>query len=270
MTGEVGTLDVDGRSVAVRLFGAAGTPGVVLVHGGAAHSGWWDEVAALLAPDHHVVVLDLSGHGDSSHAAEYGFDTWADEVIAAAELVSAQDAPTLVGHSMGGMVCLRAASRDVRLRGVVVVDSAIRDYPAEELEPWLRNVDCPPRVQPSMDEILRRFTLFDQAPGAPEDVVRRLGRQAVAPRDGGWVWKFDRRTFAYSVLSPAELRPVAQTVALVRGDGGDMSSAICDAIRIGIGQASPVYVVAGSGHHVPVEQPTALSAILRRLVAEWA
>ena len=39
---------VDGARVHYRAWGEPGRPGLVLVHGGAAHSGWWDHVAPLL------------------------------------------------------------------------------------------------------------------------------------------------------------------------------------------------------------------------------
>ena len=46
-------------------WGARDRPGVVLVHGGAAHAHWWVSIAPHLARDYAVVALDLSGHGDS-------------------------------------------------------------------------------------------------------------------------------------------------------------------------------------------------------------
>ena len=53
----------------------AGRPGIVLVHGGAAHAHWWDHVAPLLAQEYCVVALDLSGHGDSGRRDRYPTST---------------------------------------------------------------------------------------------------------------------------------------------------------------------------------------------------
>ena len=58
---------VDGARIAYRAWGKPGRQGVVLVHGGAAHAGWWDHIAPFLAAEHRVVAIDLSGHGDSDH-----------------------------------------------------------------------------------------------------------------------------------------------------------------------------------------------------------
>ena len=57
--------EVDGVPIHYRRWGSTARPGLVLVHGGAAHSGWWDHIAPLLAGEYCVVALDLSGHGDS-------------------------------------------------------------------------------------------------------------------------------------------------------------------------------------------------------------
>ena len=40
-------------------------PGLLLVHGNAAHAYWWSFIAPLLARDYNVAAMDLSGMGDS-------------------------------------------------------------------------------------------------------------------------------------------------------------------------------------------------------------
>ena len=75
---------VKGCDIHYLRWGDVDRPGLVLVHGGAAHAHWWSFIAPLLAPQHHVVALDLSGHGDSGRRAVYAIETWADEVMACA------------------------------------------------------------------------------------------------------------------------------------------------------------------------------------------
>jgi alpha-beta hydrolase superfamily lysophospholipase len=43
-----GTTAVDGASIAYRAWGDPDGRSIVLVHGGAAHSRWWDHIAPLL------------------------------------------------------------------------------------------------------------------------------------------------------------------------------------------------------------------------------
>src|SRR3954463_5016895 len=78
------TVDVDDARVHYRRWGEADHPGLVLVHGGAAHSGWWDHIAPLLSDEYCVVAPDLTGHGESDRRAGYDLGTWAREVVAVA------------------------------------------------------------------------------------------------------------------------------------------------------------------------------------------
>ena len=77
-----GATTVDGASIAYRMWGDPAHRSIVLVHGGAAHSRWWDHIAPLLTSGWRVVAVDLSGHGDSDRRDRYSLDTWAREVLA--------------------------------------------------------------------------------------------------------------------------------------------------------------------------------------------
>ena len=83
--------------VAYRAWGEPGGRGIVLVHGGAAHSRWWDHIGPLLASDRRVVAIDLSGPGDSGRRPSYSLDRWADEVLAVAEDAGIAAPPTVIG-----------------------------------------------------------------------------------------------------------------------------------------------------------------------------
>src|SRR5262245_28363303 len=87
-------------------WGDVERPGLVLVHGGAAHAHWWSFIAPLLLPQHHVVAVDLSGHGDSGRRPVYAVETWADEVMACADDSGMQGPPGRVDHSMVGLVTI--------------------------------------------------------------------------------------------------------------------------------------------------------------------
>jgi pimeloyl-ACP methyl ester carboxylesterase len=95
----------------VRAWGARTHPPLVLVHGGGAHSGWWDHIGPFFASTHRVIAPDLSGHGDSGTRSKYQYHVWAEEVVAAANAAGAQGHSTILGHSMGGLVAARAAQR---------------------------------------------------------------------------------------------------------------------------------------------------------------
>src|SRR4051794_8358736 len=55
---------------------------IVLLHGTAASSSWWDHVAPYLVDRGPVVAVDLTGHGDSGRRSSYDVRTWAADVVA--------------------------------------------------------------------------------------------------------------------------------------------------------------------------------------------
>ncbi len=96
-------------------------PPVVLVHGlgGSLHA--WYGVMENLALHHHVIALDLPGHG-RSEAGSGGFsvERWATHVEA---LLSALEIPpvTLVGHSLGSLGAQQLALRNAELVDALVL-----------------------------------------------------------------------------------------------------------------------------------------------------
>ena len=103
-TPESHRIDVDGTSIHYLAWGERDLPGIVLVHGGAAHAHWWDHIGPSFLPDYRVVALDLSGHGDSDRREEYTLRAWTEEVAAVIDDAGFTSPPVVVGHSMGGFV----------------------------------------------------------------------------------------------------------------------------------------------------------------------
>src|SRR5262245_39534146 len=117
---------VEGATIHYLAWGPRDRPGLVFVHGGGAHAHWWTHVAAPFAGSLRVLALDLSGHGDSDHRAEYSLTRWTAEVMAVADAGGLAGPPVVVGHSMGGFVTVAtAALHSDRLAGAIVCDSPI-------------------------------------------------------------------------------------------------------------------------------------------------
>lgn len=126
-------VEVDGCRIRMRVWGAADQPPVVLVHGGGAHSGWWDHIAPFFSRTHRVIAPDLSGHGDSDPRDSYDLRIWAGEVMAAAAAAGPAGRPTIVGHSMGGWVVSTAAMHySSKINSMLVIDSPLWERAPEE------------------------------------------------------------------------------------------------------------------------------------------
>jgi pimeloyl-ACP methyl ester carboxylesterase len=104
--------------------GGAGTP-IVLVHGLGGTIENWLALAPALAADHRVLVPDLPGHGRSPPLAEArDVDALAEAILGIADAEDAAGA-VWVGHSLGGVVALRAAAlRPGAVRGLVLAAAA--------------------------------------------------------------------------------------------------------------------------------------------------
>jgi pimeloyl-ACP methyl ester carboxylesterase len=74
----------EGARIAWKAWGERGAPGVILVHGGTAHKGWWDAIGPLLAREgRRVVAPDLPGMGESDWREAYTMDDHAASARAA-------------------------------------------------------------------------------------------------------------------------------------------------------------------------------------------
>jgi pimeloyl-ACP methyl ester carboxylesterase len=91
------------------LAGGSGPP-ILLVHGLGGTAANWRLVAPALAARHRVLVPDLPGHGGSPPlVGASSLDPFAESLLALAAAEDAAPAPW-VGHSLGGLVALRAAA----------------------------------------------------------------------------------------------------------------------------------------------------------------
>ncbi|WP_448608965.1 alpha/beta fold hydrolase [Geodermatophilus sp. URMC 60] len=257
---------VDGVRIHYRAWGEPGRPGLLLVHGGAAHSGWWDHVAPLLGT-HRVVAPDLSGHGDSGRRAGYGMQQWAREVlaVAAAEGLSR---PVVLGHSMGGWVSLTlGVEHGDEVAGVAVIDSPLDRQPPEEQK--LRERPLGQRVHADLETAVARFrTLPPQEVYLPY-VREHVARGSLRPVEGGWTWKFDPGFFGSRPLVRQLLPRLAAPVALLRCEQGLVSSEMAAEMSALVPGGLPLVDLPEAGHHPMLDQPLALVTAVRTLLAVW-
>ena len=259
-------VEVDGTRIHYRVWGRAGAPGLVLVHGGAAHSGWWDHVAPQLS-SHRVVALDLSGHGDSGRREIYDMRQWAREIVTVSE-AEALHRPVVVGHSMGGWVAVTVGvEHGDAVSAVAYIDSPLNDQPPEEAR--LAERRRPRRVYASMAEALGRFRTLP-----PQDVVlpyvgAHVARESLRAIEGGWTWKFDPTFFGRRLLLRDLLPELDCPVALFRCEHGLVSPEMAAEMARLVPQRLPVVDLPDAGHHPMLDQPLALVTGLRTLLALW-
>jgi pimeloyl-ACP methyl ester carboxylesterase len=183
-------------------WGNADAPLMLLVHGGRDHGRSFDLIATSLQPHFHVLAPDLRGHGDSDWT-KGGSYALTEYVYDLSRLVrgTGADKVTMVGHSMGGMVCLIYAgtfpeqvSALVVLDGVTVLPNAKSAPAHERIAKYVGQLDKldgrEPRRYRTIDEAAAQMRVTN--PRLPDDLAQHLAAFAVRRNhDGTYSWKFD-------------------------------------------------------------------------------
>lgn len=249
---------------------------MVLIHGGGAHSGWWDHIAPFISRTHRVIALDLSGHGDSGSRANYDLRIWASEVMAAASAAGPAGRPTIVGHSMGGWVASTTAMHHSRqINSMLVIDSPLWERAPEEGR-LRRHKHNQYRTK---DEILDRFTAVPSQELILPYVREHIAGESVRRTDEGWVWKFDPAIFGGEFLEPSPadeesletmLTAMRCRVGYLRCEAGLVPPDMAERIRSLLQLRGPFVELALAGHHPMLDQPLPLVATLRTLLEFWS
>ncbi|MCU1614669.1 MAG: putative alpha/beta hydrolase [Frankiales bacterium] len=249
-----------------RSWGTAGERNVVLVHGGAAHSRWWDHIAPLLATTNRVVALDLSGHGDSDHRTTYDVPTWAEEIVAVAEANGFEPGYTVVGHSLGGLVTLELAKRAPSpVREAIVIDSPIGVFGSKVPVEAQGLSEVKRKFYPSAAETIARFRPVP-AQESLAFVSDYIAAASVVETPEGWSWKFDSTILAGGHLLAAQFTAMDARLAYFRAEYGVVSASV----RAVVERAGASFVELPQAGHAPMlDQPLALVTGIRTAFAAW-
>lgn len=266
------TIEVDGCPINVMEWGDQGKPGLMFVHGGAAHAHWWSFLAPLFTHRYHVAALDLSGHGHSGHRETYSHDIWAREILEACKAVDFVGPPVVTGHSLGGLVTIQAAATyGDSLAGAVIVDSPVRRPDPESEEGTRGRAFRAPGIYDDLKTALSHFHLIPRQPSGPDYIIDHVARHSLHRTPAGWTWKFDHRLFDHiSVPMREQLASVRCRVALLRGESSVVVPPdTADYMYELMGRVSPVISIPEAHHHLILDQPLAFVAALRTLLADW-
>ncbi len=271
MLPEQRTIEVAGCDINLLVWGEADRPGIVLVHGGAAHAHWWSPIAPLIG-DYRVVSLDLSGHGDSGRRPEYRVELWTEEVLAAAAAVDMAGTPVVVGHSMGGFVAAATAVRGgPTVAGLIVLDSPMVSEDPEVEAARVGEAFGTPKAYPDLETAITRFRTVPRQANYDPHVIAHVARESLRETERGWEWKFDPLLFkAINRSAAAEQLPkIMCRVALLRAEHGLVTPEIGQIMYEALGRVAPVVEIPEAGHHMMLDQPLILLTALRALLADW-
>lgn len=282
-----------GTKLELLTWGEVGKPGLLLVHGNSAHADWWSFIAPYLAKDYRVAAFSLAGMGESEWRDRYAFTDFAGDAEAcarAAGLYEGGGKPIYIGHSFGGaQVFFAAAQRPEQMRAAVLVDTGFGGPPPEVLEErkkrmeQIRNIptaDRPSRIYATLPQALARFRLMPPQPAGhlfiADFIARRSLKRSPLP-DGssdGWTWKFDPTMWEKldrtgMPASAGAAPPVAVPMVHIYGAHSRIIERRKAGERSFLGPDVREIEIPESQHHIMIDQPLALVASLRTLLATW-
>jgi pimeloyl-ACP methyl ester carboxylesterase len=247
-------------------------PLLVLLHGGAAHSGWFQWMMPRLAERYRVVAPDLRGHGLSGHADRYTWEAYAEDLEALVQLLVGEEPYYLAGHCSGGYIGMLMSARGVRPPAALVGIEVRPKLPAREDEAMWATARRPLRRFRSLEALERADRLFWRRQQVPFEPMRPLLREALQQHpDGTWSSLRDPRTAAQEPFHTYELASqVRCPTLLVRGAKSQMLSEIQFLLVARELPRGSFQEMPGVGHYLMIEDPDATCALVERFLSEVA
>ena len=247
--------------------GAGGLAVVFLHYFGGSGRTWGPVMDALADDGHRLIAPDLRGFGGSDAPGEewthYTVDAMTDDVHRLLERLDV--GPCLVvGHSMGAKVALALAARaPANLRGLVLV--APSPLTPEPMEPDERARMLAGQGDPDAARETLRTITAGPLPAARFDLALADQLRVSAPAWRAWLTHGNLENLADrmdGIIVPVTVAVGAKdenfTVALVERE----------IIARSRHARTPVVVVPGAAHLVPLEAPEAVAALVRATARE--
>ena len=172
-------------------WGDPARPAMILLHGIARHAHTFDHIAPAFARDHHVIALDMRGHGDSAWSPEGAYlvqDYVRDLTALVAQLRLGR--LTLLGNSTGGRVVQVFAGLHPSQVERVVVEDVGPERPQNIADAFARRVQQEARGWATEDELVAELVTANRR--TPEPLLRTYAHFGVKPGpEGRLIWKRD-------------------------------------------------------------------------------
>ena len=208
--------DVD---MACEVHGAGERP-FVLVHGFTGSRDDWREMLPRLAARGRTIAPDLRGHGDTNNpgtASGYTFERLTEDLLALLDALEVSRFD-LLGHSMGGMLALRAVlAEPERVASLVLMDTAAEPI-SRAARPFFEASAKLARESgmEALFEVGRKAAALTPRPPAVVRSVERLGEDAYWERLRAKLVAMDPVAFATLGLGLVEDRGVLDRLGEIR------------------------------------------------------
>lgn len=235
-------------------------PTIVLVHGlGGARTEWMPTARKLMG-DHHVVMVDLPGHGESAMPDPFSYEACAamlDQVLAKQK----PDSTILVAQGFGGLVALQEVqAHPDRVKGLVVIDGSTRSamkFPEQQQQYFFQMLDA------RYDDILKSMMmtqgrdttqgleLYAQAQQVPPATIKAYLKAAMNVDESS----------AFKNMKPAFLLVISERM------WPDTTAWAVVAKKLGYEETIATRRIKGTAALIMKDQPDSLAAVLGEFAA---
>ncbi|MCB9943748.1 MAG: alpha/beta hydrolase [Geminicoccaceae bacterium] len=243
-----------------------GSDPVIFIHGAGMDSSVWALQARFLAARGlPVIAPDLPGHGRSGGEALTTIDGLAGWIVRILGLLDARRS-TLVGHSMGALIAIRAAAMlGERADGLVVLGAAGRMPVHPDLIAAARD-DLPAAAALVGDWAVASGMEQRAQPVPGTSVIWQVRRLLEASRPG--VLATDLEACNTFRLDPGWLRQILCPALVVAGARDRMAPAR-KCVELATVLGGEAVTMAGSGHMMMIEEAAALRRLLFSRLGDW-
>jgi len=273
-------LDIPAGKLAALEWGDPGGKRVLALHG------WLDNAASFsnLAEymnGHHLIALDLVGHGKSSHrphGTTYHFVDYVADVVDAATVLG-WESYTLLGHSLGAgvasmiaSVCHKAVSELVLIEGIGPIPARTSDAPKRLAQAILKRRKCHEWRSLPYPDWRSVIEVRKQAGDLSVEAAELLVRRGAEACEDGIRWRSDPRLRLPSPVYIAEeqakafLRAIVAPTLLVKARRGLLNRLNFIDSRIKAVQQIEVVELPG-GHHLHLDEPQPVAAVILDFLA---
>lgn len=240
-------------------YGSA-KPLVFFVHCWCGNQSFWREQVEYFKKDFQVVTIDLAGHGQSRGGRDkWTISSYGDDIVTVLNKLHF-DQLYLVGHSMGGMAALDAASKFKRVDKLIMVDILTEKYwpiPENEARKFISVLEGDFETKtyqwvkdelfiPEMDEDLGEWIASTMAKSHP-----KMAKEAF----------YDMLTQDYDHCME-KIREFKTPAYLINSDR--IASDIDGLQKMGF----KIEIIKGTGHFPMLENPAEFNKILRGLLTQ--
>lgn len=241
-------------------------PGLVFLHGFRGHARWWSFVAPYFTERFRVYALDFSGMGESDGRETYDPLVFAHDIAAVVRDIGLAQA-TIVGHSFGGGRLLRLCGEHPELVAhAIVVDSYVHFLDGTIDRPKL--TVNPRKLYATYAEAKARYRLTPPDTIAPDYVIDYIAHHSIEAAEGGYRWRF-ADNLGLNLIEPdgaAMLQQVRAKVTYLYGAHSRLGSLLPHKIVSHLPGARGPIAIPEAHHHVMLDQPLALTAMLRGIL----